>query len=345
MSLINQVLNELEQRGAQTASEQTLVRAVPKRAERRWKIPALLATATILVFAAAWLWPKAQQPKVEPQQMSGTIVAAPAAATADRLSDEQSQPAIKMSLELSEIPPAEAARASEQADSPKPVVAKTAVAAQSHKPALAAQKLAANSQSSPAIQLKQISSTQQADAEFRKAMQSQRQGHVAEALAGYEAALKLNEQHEQARLALAALLVESKRGADAERALREGLRLKPLDIAFSMALARVQVELGQTDLALGTLQNNLPQAEVNADYQAFYAALLQREGRHKEALASYQVAVKLAPNNGIWLMGFAISLQAEQRVADAKAAYQRALATQTLSPELTAFVQQKLKEL
>ncbi len=34
MSLINQVLNELEQRGAQTASEQTLVRAVPKQIGR-----------------------------------------------------------------------------------------------------------------------------------------------------------------------------------------------------------------------------------------------------------------------------------------------------------------------
>ena len=42
-------------------------------------------------------------------------------------------------------------------------------------------------------------------------------------------------------------------------------------------------------------------------------------------------------------MGLAISLQEVQRIEDAKATYQKALTTQTLSPELTAFVEQKLK--
>jgi len=85
------------------------------------------------------------------------------------------------------------------------------------------------------LPLKQISRTQQADAEYRKALVSRQQGHEVEALAGYEAALKLNPQHEAARLAQAALLMENKRSAEAERTLQEGLRLQPSHSGFSMA--------------------------------------------------------------------------------------------------------------
>jgi MSHA biogenesis protein MshN len=44
-------------------------------------------------------------------------------------------------------------------------------------------------------------------------------------------------------------------------------------------------------------------------------------------------------------MGYGLSLQAKQRNADAKEAFKRALDTQTLSPDLQAFVQTKIKEL
>jgi MSHA biogenesis protein MshN len=112
-----------------------------------------------------------------------------------------------------------------------------------------------------------------------------------------------------------------------------------------MMLARLQVERGAVAEATATLEKALPYANSQADYQAFLAALLQRQNRNDEAIAHYQIALQLAPNNGIWLMGYGISLQAMQRNADAKVTFQRALDTQTLSPDLRAFVQQKLKGL
>ena len=44
-------------------------------------------------------------------------------------------------------------------------------------------------------------------------------------------------------------------------------------------------------------------------------------------------------------MGLGISLQAENRTADAHEAFARAKATNTLTPELQAFVEQKLQQL
>jgi len=193
--------------------------------------------------------------------------------------------------------------------------------------------------------MKQVSPAQHADAEFSKAVTSMQQGHIADAIAGYEAVLRLDAGHDAARQALVALLLESKLGADAVRVLQDGLKNKPEHTGFAMLLARLQVEHGAVDHAAATLEKSLPYAGAQADYQAFYAALLQRQNRHKEAVAYYQVALQLVPGNGVWQMGYGISLQAMQRTDDARDAFRRALESKTLNPELQAFVQQKLRGL
>ena len=193
--------------------------------------------------------------------------------------------------------------------------------------------------------MKQVSPEQRADAEFRQAVAAMQQGHIADAIAGYRAVLRLDTGHDEARQALVALLLESKQGAEAERVLQERLNAKPGHTGFAMLLARLQVEHDALEQAVATLEKSLPYADAQADYQAFFAALLQRRNRHKEAISHYQIALQLAPDNGVWLMGYGISLQAVQRNEDARNAFRRALESRTLTPELQAFVRQKIKEL
>ena len=194
-------------------------------------------------------------------------------------------------------------------------------------------------------QIKQVNVQQQADNEFRKAGGLMQQGRIDEALAGYEAALRLDAGHDEARQALVGLLLKNKRNADAESVLQDGLKHNPRHSGFAMLLARLQVERDALSLALDTLQKTLPYADQQADYQAFVAALLQRQNRHKEAITHYQVALQLSPNSGVWLMGLGISLQAVQRNEEARDAFKRAIESGNLSAELQAFVRQRLKEL
>lgn len=346
MSLINQVLNQLEQRGAHTSPDLTQIRAVPAMPPRDWIKPLALA-AGVLLFASmlAWAWMHRSQHS-EPEVKSVATTAAESVAVAP-VEAVTPAPASRLSYELSVLPLPDSLRENDIPPTPQTVAERPLVAAITAEPVTIAKPEPPVSppvitRRDPPQPLKQISPKQQADAEYRKGVQAQQQGRTPEAMAAYEAALKLNEQHEAARLAMAALLNANGQQAAAERILQAGMQQKPLHLSFVMALARLQLQRDQLDQSVGTLQAHLAAADNNADYQAFYAALLQRQVRHKEAVNHFQIALQISPHNGVWRMGYAISLQALDRKEDAKLAYQQALATRTLTPELTAFVQQKL---
>lgn len=349
MSLINEVLNQLEQRGVHTSPHQTQVRVVSTPVETRWIKYVWIGLGIVGVLAVIYsIRFFGGEPRVEDTQAEAPPTQI--VILEEAVSSVSAMPASKLSYELSVAPLPDSLR-EKVAEKPSQAKPSRPAATVPVRPSLVAEKRPEEKQITPPVvtsaplPLKQVSQTQQADAEFRKAMALQQQEHVHEALAGYELTLRLNPQHDKARLAFAALLLESKRGGDAERVLQDGLKLRVSHVAFSMALARVQVEQGGIDRALVTMQKDLSKADELADYQSFYAALLQRKGRHKEAVNHYQIATDLVPSNGVWWMGYGISLQEVQRNEDAKVAFKRSLATQTLTPELTAFVEQKLKGL
>ena len=406
MSLINQVLNDLEKRGVNALPAGAPIRAVPVQRNRlrmAWLVVALLA----LAFMAARFWLSRSQPKMAaavsvmqapatrpvpaPQAESQPVAAAvqetrpqdsAAEESGQKAGGEVAGPGMRMSFELSSIPLPSSLRAkpvdaaSEQhAVSGNPASPPMAAAPASDTPKVRSGPHAAKSKA-PATALapdgttshstrlandasqvagyaaipmggvgKQVSVQQQADNEFRKAAGLMQQGLADEAMAGYKAALRLDAGHDEARQALVGLLLENKRSADAETVLQDGLAHNPKHSGFAMLLARLQVERDALPLALDTLQKTLPYADQQPDYQAFVAALLQRQDRHKEAITHYQIALQLAPNSGVWRMGLGISLQALQRNEEARDAFKRAIESGNLNAELQAFVRQRLKDL
>ncbi len=189
------------------------------------------------------------------------------------------------------------------------------------------------------------SPAERSEDEFRKATALLDQGRVAEAIDGYRATLQLDPRHAAARQALVGLLLENRRIDEAQQLLQDGLGLTPDRFAYAILLARIQVERGDLQGAHDLLQKYADRAAGDAEYHAFDAALLQRLGRHKEAVAAYQAALKLAPRAGLWWMGMGISLQADQRSAEALDAFRRAKAVGGLSPDLLAFVDRRMKQL
>jgi MSHA biogenesis protein MshN len=190
------------------------------------------------------------------------------------------------------------------------------------------------------VKKQQSSARQSAENAYRRALSMLQEGRISSAINALEQALSSDPGHDAARQTLVGLLLEAKRTDEAIQQLQQTMKQNPNQPALAMALARLQVEVGGP--ALQTLMRFLPYAVKNADYQAFVAALLQREGRNEEAIEHYEVALRLNPQNGIWWMGLGISLAAQQRQEDAMAAFQRAKMSGSLTAELAAFVDKKL---
>jgi MSHA biogenesis protein MshN len=186
---------------------------------------------------------------------------------------------------------------------------------------------------------------QLAENEYREAANFLNQGRLAEAQEGFRRALQHNQAHSGARQGLFGLLLDAKNYGEAEQLLRDGLKLNPNQAGFAVALASLQYERGDIAGAIETMQKSAPAAQASPDYLARLAGLLQRQSRHKEAVENYQAALRLAPGSGVWLMGLGISLQALDRNAEAQDAFRRARSSNTLSPELQAFVDQRLRQL
>lgn len=184
-----------------------------------------------------------------------------------------------------------------------------------------------------------------AENEYRKAVALLNQGRLAEAEEGFRAALSRYPEHHNARQGLIGLLVNGRKLEEAERVLEEGVKLSPGQIGFNTTLARLQADRGDDARATATLQRGLEHAQGSAEYAAFLAALLQRQGRHEEAIDQFQAALRLRPSSGVWWLGLGISLQAANLPVAAQEAYRQARAAGNLHPDLAALADQRLRQL
>lgn len=377
MSLINQMLQDLDARRAAHGVGSRLpndVRPLPK--PQASPLPIIIGVLVLLVLAgglALYLWETRQQavpaplavlaPEPEKVVPSEPTPAAQAASSASTLQE------LGGSLRMAEFikPPAEKLAAAKpdatSAVSGRPVVAdrrtdderqvqagETSMPVATGPTPQGSVKSARNSRdgivaTNPTIERTdaQGSSRERAEAEYRKAIAAVNQGRIAEAVDGLRNALRQDPLHIASRQLLVKLLLEAKRPDEATQVLQDGLQGQPAQIGWAMSLARLQVDRKDLTGAWQTLNNSLPAAGSNADYQGFTAHVLQRLGRHKEAAEHYQAATRLSPGDGRWWLGLGLALEEEGRVSEAREAFLRARQSGNLGAELSALVEQKLR--
>lgn len=359
MSVINRMLQELEERHDDAAQNRLpgIVRAVPARLPRVRRPPwvVLVVGIAVLIPVLAWQVVAIRTNKSE-------IILPPMAITPPSLAI--AEPNLKADDQLKpsflEVPQAGLPLPTEPAPKAPPEKAKGITAAGTKqqpaknpetttlqskvKPEPAVVKSVPNAEPVSTAGFKQESKEQRTDNRYREAISLISQGRLQEAQVMLEEMLRAEPRSLSARQALLGIYVENKRYAQAEQLLHEGLQLNLAPANQAMALARIQFERGDQTAALATLEKYAPQALGQGEYHGFHAALLQRVGRHPEAIAQFQAALKTHPNQSNWLMGLGISLQAEKRYPEAEHAYLRARAGNALAPDLQAFVEQRLRQ-
>lgn len=308
---------------------------------------------------------KSAVPAAAPRAARETPAAAPAAPTdstttwavaSARARAEQERLAQRWAAEetrIAALPPGERAAAARRLRAEQDRAAQKARADAAWVAALKRKELAAGTfpgeagsgDSRPAGQAQGRSETalQRADNGYRRALASLQDGRVGEAIAGLQAALRINPKHDAARQTLVGLLIENRRNDEAAAELQQALALDARQPALAMLLARLQIERGGSGIE--TLLRTLPYAAGDGEYHGFLAGALQRQGRHREAAEQYQAALRSAPNNAVWWMGLGISLQAEKRHAEALEAFRKARDSGALSQELQGFVERRIAQL
>lgn len=186
---------------------------------------------------------------------------------------------------------------------------------------------------------------QQSDNLYKQAVMHARLGQGKDARELLAKSLEVAPQNVAVRQMLSGLLVEANQLPEALNVLREGVKVSPEQSALWMNLARLQLEFGDANAATATLEQGLTPAGEDAQYNAFYAVLLQRAGRHDAALKHYLVALRSDPSMPNWLVGAGISMQALGRDSDAIEAFQRAKDGGQLPAAFTSFVDQRLAQL
>jgi len=382
VSLINQMLKDLDQRRGMLSAEGALpprqVRAVeaPRGGEWFWRVLAALvlialgwvgwvayqlqprALATDLALQAAeQARRRAALPKPAPvpvAEASGTTAEAakPAALSAPPAEFLRFAPAIESPITERAVKAVQAARAG---PAPPPggtpggpgAEAKPGAARTLGLDLPAARVLPAPAGAAARLEKRERprAPVERAEAEFRRAVALLNQGRGAEAEEGFAAALELDRSHHAARQALVALHLEQGHLDAARRLLQESLAADPAQPAFAAALARILVERKDFSAAHDVLQAAAGAAGHNAEFQTLRGTVLQRLGRHREAVEAYQSALRVQDANVQAWIGLGISLEALERRPAAADAFRRALAAGPANPELKTFAEQRVRAL
>ena len=362
MSLINQMLQDLDSRRAVNGALPNEVRPLPAAPRSHGT---LVAGICIAVFAllGVFVWrqldsPTASAPRAAlpaPPQAEKNLEsppgpsAPPAAALPEfsGISGADDEARLRLTTSLRLLPERELLAAAPAVPS-RVVAPPTAAATPANAKGGALLATHSPTPNGPVLIEKSAasgSSLERAEGEYRKALGVLNSGRLTETIEGLRAALKLDGAHTGARQLLFKLLVENRRVDEAAELLQEGLQSQPAQILWAMSLGRLQVDHGDLPGAWQTLQRSLPFAVNNADYQGFAGHVLQRLGRNREAAAHYQTAAHLAPAEGRWWLGLGLALESSGQAAEAREALLRAKASATLGVELANLVEQKLRQL
>lgn len=371
MSLINRMLQDLDRRQALETADAGVVRASTVRPASRewfWRVLVVLLTAALawMGWVAIQLLPRKPlatdlafmaaseargRTPVKPAAPPVPVVELAVPAAVPATAPEQPAPAPEQSAAAAPAaPPSDALRLATELQTP--VVERAPVpAAEPVKPlAVAPAKPKAAPATKPVAKSnvdkreRVRSANDKAETHFRRAALFLNHGRVSEAEEQLLAALQVDPRHAAARQAYVSMLLDQQRISTARRVLQEALVLDPAQATFALALARIHAAERDYAAALAVLDRAASVGQGAADFQAFRGAMLQRLGRHDEALSAYQNAVRDGAPATAWI-GYAISLEAVGKRGDAAQAYRRALGAGPIAAEAREYAESRARAL
>lgn len=355
MSLINQMLRDLESRDTTDSRASTLPYNIKVTEDPASKIT-LLAWSVLVIFAAGGSYLAYQYAKTPlvivtdtikkapiPIGPYETILAVPNAVTNIVPRTEQKAPENTAAQPISVVQetPAEQAAPAVQVKSPVQPLQMTpevqVVPGMVYEPSIK------NRPSIPKpAPIKQLSAKQQADLLYR---QAENNAEDYSAVYKLEQVLKFDPRHLKARLLLAKALHNQGQISKTADFLDQSLALFPGNLQFVNTRAQLFLQQKNPAGALKTLQGIDFASSYNETYLSLLAASYQQLQSFTDAAKVYQKLLSVNPGKAENWLGFALTQEKLGNPKFAREAYQQALSKNTLKESVTSYIKQRLIEL
>lgn len=342
MSLINQMLRDLETRKSSNNTPPTLQLNVQATQPLSSKRPLLLWSLLTVVIPGGIY--SAYQYSKNPPQTPSVIVAdipkdpVPAASYEKVLSAPN---AVTVPTPVIEPKPAENNENQSSAVAQLAHEAQPAPTAQSF-PEITAGTTAKKTPVSTKLTPESTTAKQKADALYRQVESNSEDLSMNSKL---EQALELDPRHLKARLLLAKKLHNQGLVSRTAELLDQGLALFPGNLQFVNARAQLFLQQKNPNNALKTLQSINLAGSTNETYLSLLAATYQQLQSFTDAAKVYQRLVAVNPEKAENWLGLALSQEKIGNPRLAIEAYQHALNKNTLKESITSYIRQRLTEL
>lgn len=180
---------------------------------------------------------------------------------------------------------------------------------------------------------------------YHSAVKMAELGNTQEAIDSLSKLLQYYPDYNDARVSLAAIILESGNPVKARKIIDDGLAIDPDYIPLVELKARLLTSEGKIKEALVVLQSEQPPINEAPGYHAFIAALFSRENNYQLAANIYRQLVEINPHEGSWWFGLGVSLDKLGQNQDAAFAYTKAATEGRLNAQALAFLQTRLQTL
>ncbi len=181
--------------------------------------------------------------------------------------------------------------------------------------------------------------------QYQNAIKLSEAGDKQGAMASLSKLLSYYPDYDDARVALAALTLETGDSLESRKIIDDGLAMSPDYLPLIELKARLLTSEGKIKEALMVLQSEQPPIAESPSYHALIAALYNRQDNFNLAAEIYQKLVRINPHEGSWWFGLGVSLDKLGRNQDAVYAYTKAATEGRLNAPARSFLQTRLQTL
>lgn len=186
---------------------------------------------------------------------------------------------------------------------------------------------------------KKLSNKQQAEKTFTLAKKQKNNPNQQEKL---RQTLQLNPQHIEARLLLANSLLNKGMTSETIAVLDQGLQLFPLNIQFINFRSQLFLQNKQPQAALNILQRINSDDSQDEMYLSLLAAAYQQNNDNLNSLKTYQKLLSINSEKAEYWLGLAIAYEKQGNAKQALNAYQYALNKKTLKSAIVSYINQRV---